>query len=403
LLVIHDYDAGRYVPVVAQELIGYQHSGIRGFLAHVATVATFATPLGAARTAIGKAAILILERVLPAIFLLIDENRLNLVKWFPKWGPRMIYFADIAKVGVGVYGLGRFAFSGYKFFSNWKEIRQARAALEGGKAAPDAEKAALALEKAADDIFSEVEKLQAAESSAGKAAQAVEEGVGAAPKSGAGAPPKAGAAGGATSVPGPLAGATEAEIESAIDAATSPGVTGKSQPRIEGKRIPTRQPSRLDIDAIPLSAGETAAAGLARLRGVIGRKISDISVVRDAWERARAFVLRNRTLDASNYEDLYNATRSRFWQEIRSDPVAQRYFTDRGFAFGQGNTTAPILSGVRPDIPVEDIRISLDHVKEKALPGNWKFALDADNLEMTFQNPNAYRQIVQMRHPELQP
>jgi hypothetical protein len=169
VLIIHDHDNGRFVPIVAQELLGYQHAGVRGFLGHVATVASFAIPVSAAESLAAKAAVLVLERVLPAAFLLIDENRLNLVKWFPNWGPRMIRYADIAKVGLAVYGVGRFAFSGWQIFKNWKDVRKARAALEGAAADPKAEQVALALEQKADEIFSEVEKVRASSPAPGKA------------------------------------------------------------------------------------------------------------------------------------------------------------------------------------------------------------------------------------------
>jgi hypothetical protein len=167
VLTIHDYESGKFVPVVAQELIGYQHSRIRGFLGHVALVASFATPVSAARTTLGKI-IAYLAHSLLIITSLIDENRLNLIKWFPKWGPRMIYFSDLAKIGVGIYGLGQFALNGYRFFASWKAARQSRSLLEGVSSASDAEKVALTLEKQADEIFNEVEKLQSAESAEAK-------------------------------------------------------------------------------------------------------------------------------------------------------------------------------------------------------------------------------------------
>jgi hypothetical protein len=163
VFIIHDYETGRFVPVVAKELIGYQNAGIRGFLGHVATVASFALPVSAAESALGKAAVFVLERALPTLFLLIDENRLNLVKWFPKWGPRMIYYADLAKVGVGIYGIGRFAVSGYQLFQSWKSVRQARQALEGASGEASAEQAATAIEKQADQMFEQVDKIQGKE------------------------------------------------------------------------------------------------------------------------------------------------------------------------------------------------------------------------------------------------
>jgi hypothetical protein len=161
VLVIHDYDSGKFVPIVAQELIGFQHAGVRGFLSHVGTVASFAMPVGAAESAIGKAAVFTLERALPAAFLLIDENRLNLVEWFPKWGPKMLYYSDLVQAGVGLYGIARFAVSGAKIFSEWKALRNARNAMEGASVSAKAETTAAQIERESDKIFAEVEKIQA--------------------------------------------------------------------------------------------------------------------------------------------------------------------------------------------------------------------------------------------------
>ena len=179
VFIVHDYGTGRFVPVVAKELIGYQNAGIRGFLGHVGTVASFGLPVSAAESAIAKAAVFVLERALPALFLLIDENRLNLVKWFPKWGPQMIYYADLAKVGVGIYGIGRFAVSGYQIFQSWRSVRQARQAMEGLSGEASAEQAAAAIEKQADETFAEVDKIRGGEPQVGPAKPATTDAPGA--------------------------------------------------------------------------------------------------------------------------------------------------------------------------------------------------------------------------------
>ncbi len=173
LLVIHDYDTGRFVPVVAQDLVGYQNQSIRTFLGHVATIASFAVPVSAAETALGKDAVFVLERALPTAFLIIDENRLNLVKWFPTWGPRMIYFSDLAKIGVGVYGIARFAISGAALLKAWKQTRQSRSLLEAGSIDPEAQAVASALEQQADEIFAAADDLQASERAVGQGSTAV--------------------------------------------------------------------------------------------------------------------------------------------------------------------------------------------------------------------------------------
>jgi len=200
----------------------------------------------------------------------------------------------------------------------------------------------------------------------------------------------------------PIAGATDQEIGAALEDISSPRVTGgAARPRIEGHPVPTTQRTRLDIEAVPRQSGETIAQTLARVRRVIGQKLSDIPSVNAAWNRARAHVLQTRTLDSSNYEELYNLTRNRFWQEVRGESTATRYFTDAGFDFLAGPTTAPVLRNAGTGIPVTETRISLDHLAEKSIGNNWTKALDADNLQMEFAMPNTFREIVQARHPEL--
>jgi len=162
VFIIHDYDKGAFIPIVAQELLGYEGSGIRNFLDRAANVASLVAPVSAARTAVGKGAVVLLEKLLPAAFLLIDENRLNIVKWWPKWGPRMIQYADLAKFGVGIYGIGRFAVTGWRLFQSWKEVRRSRAAFEAIESVglpPGAENLALTLERQADEIFAEVDRV----------------------------------------------------------------------------------------------------------------------------------------------------------------------------------------------------------------------------------------------------
>ena len=173
VIVVHDYDSGRFVPLVVDELVGYEHTGIRNFLGHVATVASFAVPVSAAESVAGRAAVLVIERVLPAVVLLIDENRLNIMKWWPNWGPKILKFSDLAKVGMAAYGIARFATSSVELIQNWKKVVDMRKLLDAG-AAPgaDAEKIALSLEAQSRQAIAELEKIQQAESEAVKARDA---------------------------------------------------------------------------------------------------------------------------------------------------------------------------------------------------------------------------------------
>jgi len=197
---------------------------------------------------------------------------------------------------------------------------------------------------------------------------------------------------------------TDEELDAAFEAMESARVTGgRTRPRIGGHAVPRTRRPRLDLGDLPRRPGEGARAALARVQGVIGKKISDVPPLKLAWEKARARILKDNTLEASNYSKLYDATRNQFWKEVRADPAAAKYLRDAGFEFPPRAEQAAKLAGVRPEVPVEEIRISLDHIREKAIGDNWRHALDADNLELTFQNPNAYREVVQMRHPELRP
>ena len=167
-LIIHDYDAGRFVTVVAGELAGYQHLGVRNFLGHVATVASFAIPVSSATSVAGRIAVITLERVLPAIFLLVDENRRNLVKWFPKWGPEMIRYSDMLQTATAAIGFAQIAHSGFGIFKRWRDVSRARTALEGAaRIDAEAERVAAELQRQAETAYAKAEEFQKAEAAAG--------------------------------------------------------------------------------------------------------------------------------------------------------------------------------------------------------------------------------------------
>ncbi|MEO1050806.1 MAG: DUF4157 domain-containing protein [Bacteroidota bacterium] len=202
---------------------------------------------------------------------------------------------------------------------------------------------------------------------------------------------------------------TDEEIDEFVsgfdELAESPRVTGGQRPRVDGRRVPTRQRRRLDIEDIPLQADEVGdrarRMAVARIRQVIGHTLMENPAVRAAWEAAKSRTLSRHQLIASNYETLYNTTRGRFWLEVRRSPEARRYFEEAGFIFSGGERSAPLLGGVASSIRRTEIRISLDHIREKAIGNNWQYALDADNLQMEFAMPNTYREIIQSRHPDL--
>jgi hypothetical protein len=167
LFKVHDWDEGKFVIVRARDLLAYQNIGIRNWLGHVATVASFVIPGGAATSTAGKVALFAIEKAIPLLILAVRENRLSLVKWFPKWGPRMIFFADVAELAIGVYGLASFARSGVKFFNSWREARFARKLWDAAESVDEAEKAAIRIESEADKILNAVDEFKQVEAAVG--------------------------------------------------------------------------------------------------------------------------------------------------------------------------------------------------------------------------------------------
>jgi hypothetical protein len=202
----------------------------------------------------------------------------------------------------------------------------------------------------------------------------------------------------------PLSGLDNAEIDRAVDDISSPAITRGRRPQIERRRVPTRQRDRLDLHDLVIRPGERPSQALQRVRQVIGKTVSE-TPLHDAWEAARSKVLGDRPLSSitreemlgtQNRKGLYDLVRDTFWKEVRERANAKHFLEESGFVLG--NEPAPLLEVNSPDIPIQERRISLDHIAEKAQGDNWTRALDADNLELTFHNPNSFREIVQRRH-----
>jgi hypothetical protein len=83
---------------------------------------------------------------------------------------------------------------------------------------------------------------------------------------------------------------------------------------------------------------------------------------------------------------------------VRNRPTAVKWLDENGFDLG--DTGAPKLR-VTTNLPDEQVRVSLDHIVEKA--SDPAQALDASDLRLEFHDPNSTREIIQMRHHELRP
>jgi hypothetical protein len=204
-----------------------------------------------------------------------------------------------------------------------------------------------------------------------------------------------------------------------------PKVTGgKSDPRIDDtavpgpRRLPGNEQQKvkpdgnledpreriLDMQHVSRHEGETGRQALARVRSLIGHRLSEFPALEALWNDAKQSVLSRSSLTADNKGELYERTRKAFWRRVRGNtPEGERaraLLETAGFRLPKRKTRAAQLV-VEGDVFKEDLTMSLDHVEEKGHGDGWRKALDADNLSMEFAAPNSEREIKQMRHSDL--
>ncbi len=212
-----------------------------------------------------------------------------------------------------------------------------------------------------------------------------------------------------------LFGMTDKEIDNALEGMESLNVTGgpKSGYKIDETKIPKRQRRQIDVTDLMTEAEikELGTAGgykkaMERINKVMGRKISDIDELKGHWEAARKDVLKGK--EVTDYKkdtviEMYHTARRKFWENVKKDPAAVEFLKTQGFEM-EGNGAPLAVLGPRGaettqrgNVTNQERRISLDHIEEKAQAENWEKALDADNLELMFQNANSWKEIVQVK------
>lgn len=212
-----------------------------------------------------------------------------------------------------------------------------------------------------------------------------------------------------------LFGMSEKEIEDALETLEAGKITGgeKSGFKVDDTKIPKRQRRLIDVTDVMTEAElkELGKGGykkaMDRIHEVIGKKISDIEVLKVHWDEARKKVLKGK--EVTDYKpdvviDMYKSAQRRFWENVRKDPAAVEYLKKHGFELEGDSGAAVAVLGPqgkatteRGNITNQERRVSLDHIEEKAQGDNWKKALDADNLELMFQNANSQKEIVQVK------
>ena len=207
----------------------------------------------------------------------------------------------------------------------------------------------------------------------------------------------------------------DAEVDAALEAIETGRVTGgeKSGRKTGEVRIPKRQRNQIDVAHVMTDAElkDLGKGGykraLERTGRLMGKKISNIAELKNHWEAARTEVLKGKQVTDYSREEviaMYKTAQRKFWENVRKDPAAVEFIKAQGFEFeGEAGAALAVLGpqGKAPNergaITNQERRISLDHIDEKAQGENWKRALDADNLELMFQNANSSKEIVQVK------
>lgn len=155
-IIVHDYDNDRKVVLTAEDLIAYQHAGVRKFLQDIGTIASLATPVGAETVSARVLAYGV--QIATVATVIVDENKLNIRKWFPNWGPAIIDASEKIKIALAIVGVAQLVQGGWKLFANLRRLRAARAAMDAKAVASGIEELALA-EKQAAQLEGNADKL----------------------------------------------------------------------------------------------------------------------------------------------------------------------------------------------------------------------------------------------------
>ena len=157
-IIVHDYDNDRQVVLTAEDLIAYQHAGVRKFLQDVATVASLATPVGA--ESVGAKVLQYGIQMASLATVIVDENKLNIKKWFPNWGPTIIDISEKIKIAIAVVGVAQLVHGGWKLFTKLRQLRtvaRPQAVVNTAEEMTLANKQAAQLEANADKLLSQAD------------------------------------------------------------------------------------------------------------------------------------------------------------------------------------------------------------------------------------------------------
>lgn len=351
-IIVRDYDADRTVVLTAEDLIAYQHAGVRKFLADIGMIASLATPAGA--ETVGARVLAYGTQILTVATLIVDENKLNIRKWFPNWGPAIIDTSEKIKIVIAVVGIAQLVRGGWKLVDNLRKLRSARKAMDSAAIVgsadelADAEQQAAQLESRADDLIRQADlarKEMGLVDDAADTSKLIDHKK-------------------------PINDRTlDAEIDDSFKK------TFNTTPET-GTKISASQGI---VPAAPEIAAGFNQAQVQNFRRLLGKSFShpDIQILDQLWNKA-ARPGDRAILELSNSRYLFDLHRNRFWTLVRENDAASAIFKNAGCEFSGG---APYFT-----LNGRKILITIDHIIERQTKP--ELALTASNLRIVFWREN---------------
>lgn len=335
---VRDYDADRTVVLTAEDLIAYQHAGVRKFLADIGMIASLATPAGA--ETVGARVLAYGTQILTVATLIVDENKLNIRRWFPNWGPAIIDTSEKIKIVIAGVGIAQLVRGGWKLVDNLRKLRSARAAMDSAAIVGSADELARA-ERQADLARKEMGLVD----DAADTSKLIDH-------------------------KNPINDRTlDAEIDDSFKK------TFNTTPET-GTKISASQGI---VPAAPEIAAGFNQAQVQNFRRLLGKSFShpNIQILEQLWNKA-ARPGDRAILELSNSRYLFDLHRNRFWTLVRENDAASAIFKNAGCEFSGG---APYFT-----LNGRKILITIDHLIERQTKP--ELALTASNLRIVFWREN---------------
>lgn len=135
----------------------------------------------------------------------------------------------------------------------------------------------------------------------------------------------------------------------------------------------------------PRPTAQITKAAAKAARKVLGKRISDIDLLKDLWIQAGKTARKRPNLTSyQTARSAYDNHRDRFWRAVHENKAAKKLFEDAGFEFPKSGS--PVYRD--PGLPGRYGQISLDHDTPLRTKKDPSKALDPSNLKIVIRGDN---------------